>query len=140
LGSDCPFFVRSEAQVATGRGEILQPVDVPLDGYYLKLINPGIHVGTARAYSGVVLNENPPLINEIVTQSPDTWRGKLFNSFEEHIFRVHPELNRIKESLYTEGAVYAAMSGSGSTLFGIFNEQPELTYSNYYEKIVKFNP
>jgi len=139
LGSDCPFFVESIPQIASGRGEVLQAAEIRLGGYYLKLVNPGIHISTAEAYSGVVLKDQVPQIQEILALDPKSWKDLLSNSFEEHIFAKYPLLTEIKRKLYAEGAIYAAMSGSGSTIFALYKEQPKQTFVEYYEKIVQFN-
>lgn len=133
LGSDCPFFVKNEAQIAKGRGELLEPCGIDLSGYYLYLINPGIHVGTAEAYAGITFSsENVPLAQR-VTVPIEEWKTVLKNDFETQIFVRHPEIAQIKEALYEEGAIYAAMSGSGSSVFGIFKERPYQRFSDYFE-------
>ncbi len=126
LGSDCPFFVHGKVQLARGRGEKLEPLNLDLSGKYLKLINPEIHIGTAEAYSNVKIGEGNS-IEESLRSPIQCWKMTLNNSFESHAFEVYPELAKIKDDLYKEGAVYAAMSGSGSTVFGIYEEKPELS-------------
>ncbi|MEN9401284.1 MAG: hypothetical protein RL632_2387 [Bacteroidota bacterium] len=141
LGSDCPFFVKNEAQIAHGRGEILSPCALDLKGLYLKIINPGIHVGTKEAYAGVVPNADGSSVSSIIEQPIAAWKGQLKNDFEMSVFSNHPILQEIKEKLYEEGAVYAAMTGSGSTMFGIFNTQPTLTFqdkSPWMERVMEF--
>lgn len=140
LGSDCPFFIRNEAQVAQGRGEVLAPCSVDLKGYFLKIVNPGIHVGTKEAYSGVSFDESGRSVKEIVEGPVDQWKGILKNDFEKSVFLLHPVLSGIKAELYLEGAIYASMSGSGSTMFGIYENKPELTFEDrgYMEKILTF--
>jgi 4-diphosphocytidyl-2-C-methyl-D-erythritol kinase len=125
LGSDCAFFVENRAQFAEGRGEILSSLPLDLQGYYLKLIHPGIHVSTAEAYAGVIPSEAQISIPEILKCPIETWKTQLHNDFEDSIFPLHPVLKTIKEGLYSEGAVYASMSGSGSAVFGIFTSKPE---------------
>lgn len=127
LGSDCPFFVENKAQIAKGRGELLSPVNLDLSGYYLKLINPNVHISTAEAYAGVGFYDGARSVEQIIKQPISTWKGQLQNSFEESAFNNHSVLERIKNELYSEGAIYAAMSGSGSTMFGVFKEEPTLT-------------
>ena len=126
LGSDCPFFVHGKIQMAKGRGEVLENFNLDLSGKYIKLINPEIHIGTAEAYSNVKLGHSDS-IEEILTMPIQSWKGKLKNSFEEHAFKKHSELIAIKELLYNEGALYAGMSGSGSTMFGLYEQRPELS-------------
>ncbi len=127
LGSDCPFFIEGTPKIATGRGEILNDVTVDLSGYNLKLIYPAIHVGTAEAYAGVAFYEGEKRISQILKQNIKNWQVELTNSFENSIFQKHPLMLEIKENLLQEGAVYAAMSGSGSTIFGIYEELPILS-------------
>ena len=124
LGSDCSFFIQNKPQIARGRGEVLTEIDVNLRGKYLILLNPGIHVGTKEAYTGV----NPRLatksLEQILSSSIETWQSRLINQFEESIFPKHTKIEQLKYSLIELGAIYASMSGSGSSLFGIFNEKP----------------
>ncbi len=123
LGSDTAFFVRNTPQICSGRGEITSQIDIDLAGRYLLLVKPPINVSTKEAYSGVC----PSLPAESLlslTQLPLTeWQGRIKNDFEPHIFKAYPQLGQIKESMLSAGALYAAMSGSGSTLFGIFSDE-----------------
>lgn len=123
LGSDCPFFIENTPKIAKGRGEILGPIDLSLRGTYLVLINPGIHVGTKEAYAGVT--PAPPKVKlEEVLADRSRWKAELVNDFEPSIFKNHPEIAEIKEKMYETGAFYSAMSGSGSSVFGLFKEKP----------------
>ncbi|QUB71893.1 4-(cytidine 5'-diphospho)-2-C-methyl-D-erythritol kinase [Prevotella multiformis] len=127
LGADCAFFVRSEIAFATGVGDILAPADdenCNLEGYYLVLIKPGTDVATAEAYAGVTPKKPAKCCRDIVRQPIDTWRNELTNDFEASVFARHPELAAVKKTLYDRGAIYAQMSGSGSTIFGIFGQRP----------------
>jgi len=130
LGSDCPFFIINQPCYATGRGEILTPVQLDLSGYQLVLVHPGIHVVTGWAFSRIAINDSPPtgtVLREAVMQPITQWRHHLINDFEQPVFEAYPPLKSIKEDLYALGAVYASMSGSGSTIFGIFNRNINLT-------------
>ena len=122
LGSDGPFFIINKPCYAGGRGELLEPVPISLKGYHIVLINPGIHISTAWAFAQLTpaLPEND--LRKIIAAPIDTWRSDLKNDFEGPVFQAHPEIGNIKETLYQRGAIYAAMSGSGSTVFGIFRE------------------
>jgi 4-diphosphocytidyl-2-C-methyl-D-erythritol kinase len=124
LGSDCAFFIDNTPKIATGRGEILEPVDVDLKGNHLVLIKPPIHIGTKEAYAGVVPQKPEKNLAHIL-KDKTLWKTELQNDFEKSIFPQHPELAAIKKSLYDMGAYYAAMSGSGSTIFGLFENKPE---------------
>ena len=128
LGADCAFFIRSETAYATGIGEILAPVDNDennLEGYYLALVKPDVAVSTAEAFAGITPKKPVKNCRDIVRQPIDTWRTELTNDFEQTIFAIHPILATIKEKLYKNGALYAQMSGSGSTIFGIFGQKPK---------------
>lgn len=140
LGSDCPFFIKNEAQIAKGRGELLSPCALTLNGYYLKIVNPGIHIGTREAYAGIQFGVLTTSVKEIVEGPINNWKTLLKNDFETHIFNLHPSLEQLKNEFYNEGAVYAAMSGSGSTMFGIFKNEPSFTHQSalgFVEKIVQ---
>ena len=120
LGSDCPFFVRNRPCFAQGRGERMQEMALDLSGYGLMVVHPGIHVSTAQAFAGV--QPKPPVfpIPEILKEPVERWRDRLVNDFEASVFAAHPAIADIKEALYEKGAVYASMSGSGSSVYGIF--------------------
>lgn len=127
LGADCAFFITADPSYAEGIGDVLMPVDVPgagLGGYYLAVVKPSVAVSTRDAYAAIVPKTPAKCCRDIVRQHIETWKDELVNDFEAPIFAMHPELAAIKQSLYDAGAVYAAMSGSGSALFGIFREQP----------------
>ncbi len=127
LGADCAFFITSEPSFATGKGDILEPADGEygnLRGYYLALVKPDISVSTREAYAGIHPHQPQKCCRDIVRQPIETWCEELKNDFEATIFEKHPRLGEIKASLYEAGAVFALMSGSGSTLFGIFREEP----------------
>lgn len=124
FGSDCAFFIRNQPALATGRGEILKPIPVSLKGYFIKLICPDIHVSTQQAYSMIRPGKSQYPIKQIIKLPVSKWKNKLINDFEEPVFKMHPELSKIKAGLYSEGAVYASMSGSGSTVFGLFTKKP----------------
>jgi 4-diphosphocytidyl-2-C-methyl-D-erythritol kinase len=126
LGSDCPFFIINKPCVAYGRGEQLQEIAVDLSDYGILLVHPGIHVNTAEAFSGI--NPAVPVksVKEIIQQPINTWKGDLVNDFETTVFSKYPEIKSIKEALYSKGAVYASMSGSGSTVYGLFQDHSAL--------------
>ena len=127
LGSDCAFFIEAAPSFATGRGEVLEPADGPkgnLDGYYIAIVKPDVVVSTAQAYKEIACRKPSKCCRDIVRQPIDTWKDDLVNDFEKPVFKIHPELASIKDKLYRLGAVYAAMSGSGSALFGIFRDKP----------------
>jgi 4-diphosphocytidyl-2-C-methyl-D-erythritol kinase len=130
LGSDCPFFIANKPCFATGRGEILAPVSLDLLAYNIVLVYPGIHINTGWAFSQITPALPPKSIQQIIEQPVSTWKDELVNDFEEPIFATQPEIAGIKKLLYQNNALYAAMSGSGSTVFGIF-EKPNLPAFNF---------
>lgn len=123
LGSDCPFFIENTPKIARGRGEILEPIELSLKGSYLVLINPGIHVGTKEAYAGVTPAPPKGKLEEVLADR-SRWKTELVNDFEPSIFKNHPEIAQIKEKMFEASAFYAAMSGSGSSVFGLFDKKP----------------
>jgi 4-diphosphocytidyl-2-C-methyl-D-erythritol kinase len=126
LGSDCAFFVDDVPMIGTGRGEILSPISLPSIPEFLVLVNPGIHVSTAEAFTGIRSDASAPSVTECLTEAPASWKHVLKNDFEETVFMKYPSIEIIKEKLYALGATYASMSGSGSTVYGFFDEQPVL--------------
>ena len=127
LGADCAFFVTAEPSFATGIGDVLTPMAdecAHLKGLYLLIVKPSVAISTAQAFSFV--KPQSPIIRckEVVAQPIDEWRYRLGNDFEVSIFNIHPEIRSVKQQLYSMGATYAQMSGSGSAFFGIFNEAP----------------
>lgn len=129
LGSDCPFFILNQPCIAGGRGELMQPVSLSLSGYSLILVNPGVHLDTGWAFSELKKYQSSRQetedIGSIIQQPVNTWPAVLINDFEQPVFASYPEIKSIKEKLYTCGAVYSSMSGSGSTVFGLFNKTIE---------------
>ncbi|MFT3935219.1 MAG: 4-(cytidine 5'-diphospho)-2-C-methyl-D-erythritol kinase [Chitinophagaceae bacterium] len=129
LGSDCPFFILNQPCIATGRGEELQPLSLSLAGYQLVIVRMGIHVNTGKAFASLNVNstaKNSSLAADIL-QPVNKWKHLLFNDFEQPVFEQFPAIAQAKENLYQLGAVYAAMSGSGSTVFGLFNAEQNFT-------------
>ena len=122
LGSDCAFFIENTPQLATGRGEVLSPFSVDLSGYNILLVYPAVAVSTPWAYSQIVPQQATHNLVEVLSAPVEKWREQLVNDFESPIFKAHEELAEIKEAMYSWGASYAAMSGSGSTMFGIFKQ------------------
>ena len=129
LGSDCPFFILNQPCFATGRGEIMKPLSLDLSAYQFVLVNPGIHVPTGWAFSQ--LQPAIPSISceQIVTQDPSTWQDQLINDFETSVMDAYPKIRELKDTLYQHGAVYASMTGTGSTVFGIFKKETKIILS-----------
>ena len=124
LGADCAFFIQNQPVFAEGIGMIFTPVSVPLFGYYITIVKPKIHISTREAYAQVTPQSPKESIRDIITCPVETWKDRLVNDFEPSVFARFPEIGAIKQTLYEKGAVYASMSGSGSSVFGIF-ETPE---------------
>ena len=124
LGMDCSFFIENIPALSTGRGEFLKPVTLNLDGFYIVLVKPPVHVSTAAAFTGIkpVFRENSN--EECVLADIKDWKKKVYNDFENTVFGLYPEIQEIKNILYRKGALYAAMSGSGSAVYGLFAENP----------------
>jgi 4-diphosphocytidyl-2-C-methyl-D-erythritol kinase len=129
LGSDCPFFIINKPSFATGRGENLSPVQLDLSASKLVLINPGIHVSTKEAFSKLSPRSPAKSIEQIIQQPVDSWKDELKNDFEETVFQLYPEIEEVKKRLYELGAVYSSMSGSGSSVYGIFTKEAKTDFS-----------
>lgn len=127
LGSDCPFFIINKPCYATGRGEVLEEIELDLSAYSFVIVSPGIHINTGQAFSAISSSApgtrrlEAKNVKEIVLQPVETWKEALANDFEQVVFEEHPEVGEIKNYLYDQGALYAAMSGSGSTVFGMYS-------------------
>ena len=125
LGSDCAFFIRNKPAFAYEKGDKFEFLDLDLSKYRIEIITPGIHVNTGEAYSMVKPGRgsgNPDLhLKEIIARPVETWKGTLKNDFEKPLFVKYPELKKLKQDFYDRGAIYASMSGSGSSIYGIFS-------------------
>ena len=120
LGADCAFFIRNKPVFATGIGNLFEPVELSLKGYHIILIKPDIFVSTRDAFAEIKPVRPAVSVKEIVKQPMETWKHSMKNDFEDSVFKKFPEIAAIKDELYDLGAVYAAMSGSGSSVYGIF--------------------
>jgi 4-diphosphocytidyl-2-C-methyl-D-erythritol kinase len=141
LGSDCPFFLLNKPCLASKRGEEMETINLSLSSYKILLINPGIHVNTKVIFQQITPEIPSKSIKEIIQQPIETWKNDLKNDFEEIVFLKHPEIKKIKENLYNHKAVYASMTGTGSTVFGIFNINEEINYpveKEYFHKWIYF--
>ena len=139
LGSDCPFFIFSKPCFATGRGELLEQIDLDLSAYKILIVHPGIHISTAWAFSNVNRTSTAKLLKRIIQQPISTWKDKLINDFEEPVFSQFPQIKNIKDEMYNAGAIYSSMSGSGSAVYGIFEKDKQLSFSfpqNYFVKLL----
>ena len=137
LGSDCPYFLLNKPALATGRGEVLKEINLQLSKYKMLLINPGIHINTKEIFKEIKTAVPAKSIQEIIQQPVSTWKNELTNDFEKIVFHKHEEIKKIKEIMYQHGAVYAAMTGTGSTVFGIFDAADEIDFTKekgYFHK------
>ena len=125
LGADCAFFVKSRPCYAEGIGERLEDISLDLSEWYIGVVRPDIPVPTKEAFARIRPHYPKKNCREVVMQPVETWKEGLINDFEESVFTVHPGLAEVKQQLYNMGATYAAMSGSGSALFGLFKENPD---------------
>jgi 4-diphosphocytidyl-2-C-methyl-D-erythritol kinase len=135
LGSDCPFFIHNKPLLAEGRGEVFSDIEVSLKGYELVLVFPRLHIPTPWAFSVVTPRRPEQTLRQILLLPPLQWKQNLVNDFEAPVGEAYPQIRFIREELYRMGAVYAALSGSGSTVFGLFNkgEVPVFTFDTSYE-------
>lgn len=135
LGADCAFFIENTPCIARGIGDRLTPIDLDLSAYYILLVKPDIHVSTKGAYAGIDKNNcrksDCSDISEIINMPVCCWKDNLINDFEQSVFILHPEIGTIKQKLYELGAVYASMSGSGSTMFGLFEKHNEQIHPDF---------
>lgn len=141
LGSDCPFFIINKPSFAQGRGEVLEQINCDLSSYQFLIVNPGIHIGTKWAFSKIQPVMPQQSIKQIIQQPVETWKEILTSDFEKPVTQYYPQLKSLKEKLYEFGALYAAMTGSGSTFFGIYPKTQKLETNifpeEYFVKIVQ---
>lgn len=128
LGSDCPFFIRNEPKFCFGKGTQFENVELSLKERFLIMINPEIHISTREAYAGITPRKPKISIKEIVKLPINVWKDVLVNDFEAPIVTKYPEIKKIKDTLYQNGALYASMTGSGSTVYGIFESESDLKH------------
>lgn len=125
LGADCSFFITNRPVLAEGKGDQLESVNISLAGKNILVVYPGIHVNTADAYAGIAPHKPEMSLEKIITEHKiEDWKNILVNDFEKTVFQKFPAIKALKEKMYAGGAVYAAMSGSGSAVFGIFDQKP----------------
>ncbi len=135
LGADCAFFIHNQPVLATERGDQFHPITLALKDYYIILIMPPIHISTHKAYQHVMLSTPNQSLEKIVALPIEAWKNHIDNSFEMPIFKSHPTIGHIKSSLYEAGALYASMSGSGSSVYGIFKDETQLPELEEYNQV-----
>lgn len=134
LGADCPFFIYNRPVFASGIGEIFEEIELSLKDYYFVLIKPDIFVSTKDAFAQVTPSRPEISLKEIIKQPLESWKELMKNGFEKSVFAKYPAIEKIKKTLYDQGALYASMSGSGSSVFGLFRDEVDLQqyFSDYY--------
>jgi len=137
LGSDCPFFIKNKPAYATGRGEKLEELNLDLSGFNFIVVNPGILIKTSEAFEGIRPFVSEKSLKEIISQPIPSWKSELLNDFESTIFVQHPEIKSVKNALYENGALYASMTGSGSSVYGIFEKETKLNFEIPSHYVVK---
>ncbi len=126
LGSDCSFFIRNKPVLATGKGEIFEPVKIKLKNIFCVIVKPRIHISTSEAYSWIKPAKRSTSLKDLIQQPISDWKNSIENDFEKVVFVKYPTIKNIKTRLYKLGAVYASMSGSGSAVYALFNEEKHL--------------
>jgi len=129
LGSDCSFFIENKPALGSEKGNVLEKLLLNLSDKYLVLVKPPVFVGTAEAYAGIVPHKPNNHVKQLVSLPPSEWKDKIVNDFEKSVFDKHSEIKTIKDTLYKQGAVYASMTGSGSAVYGIFEQEVNLKNS-----------
>lgn len=120
LGADCPFFIENSPKYITGIGEKMRNINLDLSSYKLKFIYPKLHISTAEAYGGIIPSQPKTILLDLINQPIENWKKSVKNDFEVAAFAKYPELAKMKEQLYADGAIYASMTGSGSVIYGVF--------------------
>ncbi|MEO6818457.1 MAG: 4-(cytidine 5'-diphospho)-2-C-methyl-D-erythritol kinase [Ginsengibacter sp.] len=139
LGSDCPFFILNKPAFASGRGENLEEIQLSLSGYQMLIVNPGIHINTKDLFQQIKPKEVSRSIKEIIQLPIDEWKDNLDNDFEKVVFEKHAAIKNIKDQMYAKGAIYALMTGTGSSVFGIFPGDQKIEYyidDNYFHRLI----
>ncbi len=126
LGADCPFFIHNKPAFATSIGDVLEPLDIDLSDLFFVLVKPEITISTREAYAMITPHKPEVSLKEIVKKPLSEWKERMKNDFETPVFKKYPEICTIKQQLYDMGAVYASMSGSGSSVYGFFHTEPDL--------------
>ena len=126
LGSDCPFFILNQPAYISGRGDVIEPVKLDLKGYYLTIINPGFPISTKQAYENIHFSYKRVDFKSAIQQPVTLWKDLIWNDFEHYAFLIQPELSVIKNSLYEAGALFASMTGSGSSVYAISDSKLEM--------------
>ncbi len=132
LGSDCAFFIENKAVFAEKKGDVFSDISINLKDYHIYVIKPDITVGTQEAYQNIIPKNTEIKLPDLIKKDISTWKENIINDFEHNIFKKYPEIEKIKNNLYKQGAIYASMSGSGSSVYGIFKNRCEIKKYNYF--------
>jgi 4-diphosphocytidyl-2-C-methyl-D-erythritol kinase len=135
LGADCAFFINNQPVYAYDKGDRFESVNLDLSMYKLVLVMPPVHVSTVQAYGGIKPAPVQTSLKELIKIPVDKWKDTIKNDFEPHIFEAYPAIEAVKDALYNAGALYASMSGSGASVFGIFNDTPDLGALVQYNQV-----
>lgn len=133
LGADCAFFIKNTPTFAEGIGNIFSPISLSLKGYQIAIIKPDVFVSTREAFSKIHPHHPESPVKEVIRRPIEEWKELLVNDFEASVFPQHPIIGEIKEELYNQGAIYASMSGSGSSVFGLFRPECCIPDFNFKE-------
>ena len=134
LGSDCSFFIKNEPVLATAKGNEFSPIAIDLSNYHILVVYPNIHSNTKAAYDGIIPSTPKNDLRTIIEKQPiSDWKNCLRNDFEETVFIKYPQIKTLRDSFYEGGALYACMSGSGSSVFGIYDKEPTLSFDQNYK-------
>ncbi len=138
IGSDCAFFINNKPVFAEGKGDVLSSININLNQYYILLVFPNIYCNTKDAFNNLIYKTPTIELKTIIEKMPiGEWKNNLINDFEQSIFLKHPKIKELKELFYSEGAVYSSMSGSGSCVFGIFDQEPNLKSFEHYQSFLQ---
>lgn len=139
LGSDCAFFIENKPCFAYEKGNLMETINLDLKKYKFIIIKPNINISTTEAYKNVFFDDNTESLKIQINKPVETWRDNIFNDFEKYIFKSYPEIKKIKEFFYQKGAIYASMSGSGSAVYGIFEDDVNIEnpFQEYFFKEIK---
>ncbi len=133
IGADCAVFIKNEPVFATGIGNQFSPVNLNIDGLWVVIVIPPVNVPTAMAYKNISPKIPSVGLNTLIQEPFDNWKNCICNDFEPFVFNQYPEIKQIKDKLYKKGAIYASMSGSGSSVFGLFYEKPGIDFPSDYK-------
>lgn len=128
LGADCPVFIKNRPVLAKGIGNEFYPTDINLKNYWLQVVIPPVHVPTATAYQHIIPRKPDTPLDKLINTSPENWKSVIVNNFEINVFKNYPIVESVKNRFYENGALYASMSGSGSSVFGLFDSEPQIAW------------